>query len=169
MELKTERLYIRNLHPSDWKQMARIFADFERSEYAAFDAPLPEREEEVKALTEHFAGTNLFFAAFLPENGDMIGYVCFHEDHGRYDLGYCFHSSVHRRGYAYEAVSALLAYMEKGFHVHAFTAGTALANTPSCALLKKLGFHCGSTETLAFRRDDAGNEIAFVGGNFVRE
>lgn len=167
MERKTERLWIRNLRGDDWMQMKRIFEDFTQSRYAIYDAPFPETEQAVKALTERFAESGLFFGVFLPDEPEMIGYVCFHEQDEGYDLGYCFHSSVHGRGYAYEAVSAMLDDLAAERSVWCFTAGTALENGPSCALLKKLGFVCRSTEKLAFHKDSAGQDITFVGGNFV--
>ena len=168
MVLRTERLYIRELLASDWEQMGRVFADFEQSAYAVYDMPLPVEDEAVRELTARFAETGMFFGVFLPEAMEIIGYVCFHVVGDKYDLGYCFRTDFHRRGYAFEAVSAMMGYMEeRGASV--FTAGTALDNTPSCGLLKKLGFVLVSTETLAFRKDAQGREIAFVGGNFVRD
>lgn len=65
-----------------------IFVDFNHSEYAAYDMPLPTEDEETKVLTNRFAESNLFFAVFLKEPGDMVGYVCFHKDGDKYDLGY---------------------------------------------------------------------------------
>ena len=124
--------------------------------------PLPTKNEETKALTKRFADSNLFFAVSLKESGDMIGYVCFHRDGDIYDLGYCFHSAYHAKGYAYESANALVKYFVGECGVAHFTAGTAIDNIPSCRLLEKLGFVCVSTETVSF--DDA---FSFQGGNFV--
>lgn len=30
MEIRTDRLYIRNLHETDWRQMKNIFVDFKK-------------------------------------------------------------------------------------------------------------------------------------------
>ena len=144
--------------------MQRIAADFRKSQYAVYDMPLPTVEQEIKALTKVFAETNLFFAV-LQENA-MIGYVCFHEENGNYDLGYCFHSDYHGKGYAYEACTAMMQYMAREKDVKAFTAGTALKNAPSCRLLEKLGFTRIATEMLSFHKDETGNDIVFEGGLF---
>ena len=147
--------------------MQRIAADFRKSEYAIYDMPLPVEEQEIKALTRQFAQSHLFFAVMLDE--DMIGYVCFHEEDGNYDLGYCFHSDYQGKGYAYESCSALMEHVAKTRAPKAFTAGTALKNVPSCKLLGKLGFVLQGTETLSFHKDEEGNDIAFEGGLFVKQ
>ena len=161
MRLETGRLYIRPLYESDWQEMKNIFIDFNNSQYAVYDMPLPTENEEAKALIKKFAESNLFFAVFLKETRNMIGYVCFHEHEGRYDLGYCFHSAYHANGYAYESTNTLVEYFVDEYGATFFTAGTAIDNIPSCRLLEKLGFVCISTETVSFD-----NVFSFQGGNF---
>ena len=162
MRLETDRLYIRNLTETDWREMKNIFVDFHNSKYSVYDLPFPTDDEGAKELTKGFAVNNLFFAVFLKESSDMIGYVCFHKDGDIYDLGYCFHSAYHSKGYAYESTRALVEYFATENSATCFTAGTALDNTPSCRLLEKLGFLCVSTETVSFN-----GEFSFQGGNFV--
>lgn len=159
MRIKTDRLTICDLSMTDWMEMKNIFIDFNHSPYAVYDRPLPEKDEEIKALTKQFVDSKLFFAVYLSEQ--MIGYVGFHKVGNEYDLGYCFHSSYQGNGYAYESVKALIDYFTKEYHVTKFTAGTALENKPSCNLLRKLGFLCLSTETVCFDGD-----FSFQGGNF---
>ena len=162
MRLETSRLYIRHLQEADWQEMKKIFSDFNNSQYAVYDMPLPSADEEIKALTKKFAESSLFFAVFLKESSDMLGYVCFHKDGDCYDLGYCFHSAYRSKGYAYESTRALVEYFVNEHGAASFTAGTAIDNIPSCRLLDKLGFTCVSTETVSF--DSA---FSFQGGNFV--
>lgn len=162
MRLETSRLYIRRLNAADWQEMKNIFTDFNNSQYAVYDMPLPTEDKEAKALTRKFAESNLFFAVFLKESSNMLGYVCFHKDGHKYDLGYCFHSAYHSKGYAYESTKALIEYFVAECGATGFTAGTAIDNRPSCRLLEKLGFICVSTETVSF--DDS---FSFQGGNFV--
>ncbi|MBQ7343805.1 MAG: GNAT family N-acetyltransferase [Clostridia bacterium] len=161
MRLETCRLFIRQLNESDWQEMQKVFIDFNNSKYAIYDMPLPTEDEESKTLTKRFADTKLFFAVFLKNSNDMIGYVCFHKNGDKYDLGYCFHSAYHSNGYAYESADALIKYITTEYGANHFTAGTALDNKPSCKLLKKLSFICISTETVSF--NDA---FSFQGGNF---
>lgn len=161
MRLETSRVYIRRLCETDWQEMKNIFMDFNNSQYAVYDMPLPTEDGEAKALTKRFADSELFFAVFLKESGDMIGYVCFHKEGDKYDLGYCFHSAYHSNGYAYESTSALVKHFVDERGATGFTAGTAIDNIPSCRLLGKLGFVCTSTETVSF--DPA---FSFQGGHF---
>ena len=162
MELKTLRLSIRDLQEDDWIKMKSLFIDFNNSKYAAYDRPLPTEDMEIKALTKHFIESGLFFTIYLLDKNQMIGYVCFHKDEEKYDLGYCFHSAFHSNGYAYESIRALIDYFVREQSAAAFTAGTAIANTPSCKLLEKLGFECVSTEEISFNED-----FSFEGGNFI--
>ena len=55
MEIRTDRLFIRNLCGSDWAEMKDIFIDFNKSEYVVYDRPLPTDDEGAKALTKQFA------------------------------------------------------------------------------------------------------------------
>lgn len=161
MEIKTSRLYIRNLCESDWIDIKNIFVDFNNSRYAIYDRPLPIEDDKVKALVKQFADSNLFFTIHTSYNNKMVGYVCFHKDEDKYDLGYCFHSAYHAKGYAYESVNALIKYIAQAYRVSSFKAGTAIDNKPSCRLLEKLGFICVSTETVSFD-----NLFSFQGGDF---
>ena len=167
MRITTKRLTIRELTAEDWRNMQRIALDFGKSEYRIYDIPLPTEDTEIKALTDRFVQSGLFFAVLLEET--MIRYICFHEDSGNYDLGYCFLSEYQGKGYAYEACVAAMAYMTETADVKAFTAGTALDNLPSCKLLRKLGFDLRKTETLSFHQDENGKDITFLGGVFVKE
>ncbi|MBQ8356569.1 MAG: GNAT family N-acetyltransferase [Clostridia bacterium] len=162
--IDTDRLHIRKLVPDDWREMQNIAMDFRRSEYAVYDMPLPVEEESIKALTAQLAASGLFFAVL--REGVVIGYVCFHREGDSYDLGFCFHSNYHGKGYAFEACFTLMKYMAKTRPVAAFTAGTALENIPSCRLLRKLGFTLQKTERLSFHKDDRSNDITFEGGIF---
>lgn len=163
MELKTLRLYICNLQEDDWTKMKNLFIDFNNSKYAIYDRPLPTKDKEIEALTKQFVKNGLFFAIYLLDKKQMIGYVCFHKNEEKYDLGYCFHSAFHSKGYAYESIKALIDYFVKKCNATTFTAGTAIDNIPSCKLLKKLGFECVSTEYISFNED-----FSFEGGNFIK-
>lgn len=166
--MNTTHLCIRELTPDDWPSLKRIVIDFAQSPYHIYDHPFPHDDESLQALTRQFAASHLWFAVCLCDSSEMIGYVCFHRDGDRFDLGYCFHSAYHGRGYAYEACAALMAELARTYGAITFTAGTALDNTPSCRLLEKLGFVLTSTEPVSFCRDDAGNDIIFTGGSFIR-
>jgi len=167
MQLKTDRLLIRELVSGDWQCMQKIAADFRESKYAIYDIPLPTATAEITALIEQFAETQLFYSVLLHDM--MIGYICFHEDNGNYDLGVCFHSDYQGKGYAFESCHAVMDYMANERNIKNFTAGTALNNKPSCKLLERLGFTLQKTERLSFWKDMEGNDIFFEGGTFIKQ
>lgn len=166
LDLKTERLLIRELLPTDWEDLKSISEDFRKSAYADYDMPLPVADKEIKPLCQQFAKSGLWFAVQLDEI--MIGYICFHDNNGEYDLGFCFHSDYHSKGYANESCTAVMDHIAKERKVKTFTAGTALKNKPSYKLLEKLGFVLRETEMLSFRKDAGGNDITFEGGIFEK-
>lgn len=97
-----------------------------------------------------------------------MGYVCFHAEGEKYDLGYCFHSAYHGKGYAFESCTEIMKYFAERKNIKTFTAGTAMENIPSRKLLEKLGFTLQGTQPLSFHKDENGNDIVFTGGNFTK-
>ena len=168
MSIKTDRLFIRKIVEEDWTGIKNIITDFTQSEYVIYDQPLPTEDQRIKELTKWFADSQLYFAVLLQDSPEMIGYICFHNNDGDYDLGYCFHSAYQGKGYALEGCFEIIKYMKENHKVQVFTAGTALKNIPSCNLLEKLGFVLKGRESLAFHKDEAGNDVTFEGGNFIR-
>lgn len=164
--MDTERLTIRLLRQADWRDLQKIAMDFRKSEYSVYDMPLPLEDEKIKKITCAFSESKLFYAVFLKKI--MIGYICFHNNGGIYDIGYCFLSAFQHQGYAFESCCAVLKEVEKSHHVKRFTAGSALKNIPSLKLLGKLGFVLKKTETLSFCKDKNGNDIVFEGGVFEK-
>ena len=141
MEMQTERLCIRTLRPDDWPALKAVFADFRRSPYSVYDAPLPAEDGAVQALTERFAASRLFFAVFLKHSPAMIGYVGFHDDRGNYDLGYCFLSSCQGRGYALEACEALLDALLPALRGKALYSGHRAQKRPLLQAAEEVGIY----------------------------
>lgn len=149
--LSTQRLDIRPLEPTDWQQMQTLFADFMASPLAPYDHPLPTDAPRVKTLTQSLAESGLYYGVFLKGTIKLIGHVC-------------FHSSAHGKGYAFEAVSALIEELVRSQGVCRFTADTALDNKPSCNLLRRLGFVLTAQETVCMD-----GKHPFLGGQFLLE
>ena len=167
--IKTERLSVRRVCPEDWKAIQAIWADAAKSVYARYDKPNDLDDQAVSrrvAMWASFADgdEHMFFAVCLKET--VIGYVAFNKrETGCYEIGYCFHSTFHGKGYAGESISALISEM-KSRGVSRIIAGTALNNTPSVNLLLSLGFHLTGTEKMSFYQDAEGNPIVFEGGSY---
>ena len=98
--------------------------------------------------------------------GKGYGYIAFNiRENGSYEIGYCFHSAYHGKGYARQSHKAALEYM-RGRGIKHFVAGTAIKNLPSVKLLESLGFAKIEEEKVSFYKDENGNDIVFDGGIF---
>lgn len=169
MLLTTDRLTIRRIAADDWKGIKAIWADFNASSMSQYDRPHNTDDADVRARIARWAAMNdgtehMFFAIFL---GDvLIGYSAFHQRADGYEVGYCFHSAYHGKGYAKESHAALFAYL-RTLGITRFTAGTAMKNIPSVSLLRSLGFTLVRTESVSFYQDAQGNDVVFEGGIFA--
>ena len=168
MLIKTDRLTIRHIEADDWKSIKEIWVDFNSSALSQYDKPHNTDDEDVQRRIAKWAGANsgtehMFFAICL---GDIvIGYSAFNIREDGHEIGYCFHSAYHGKGYAKESHTALFNYLQT-LGITKFTAGTAINNTPSVSLLKTLGFELIGTENVSFYKDAHGNDIFFEGGIF---
>ena len=166
--IKTKRLSIRQVHADDWKAIQAIWADAAKSIYAQYDKPNDLDDQSVSrriAKWTSFADNDehIFLAVCLQDA--VIGYVAFNKRENGYEIGYCFHSKYHGKGYARESISTILDVMKDKGAVN-ITAGTALNNTPSGRLLASLGFKQTGTEEVSFYKDAEGNDITFEGGTY---
>ena len=168
MLIKTERLSIRRVAAEDWKSIKDIWVDFNASALSQYDIPHNTDDEDVQRRIARWAEANsgtehMFFAVCTYDA--LIGYIAFNIRENGHELGYCFHSAYHGRGYAKESHLALIEQI-RSLGIKKLTAGTALNNAPSVALLKSLGFELVETEKVSFYKDAAGNDIVFDGGVF---
>ena len=168
MLLKTDRLTIRRIEKDDWKSIKEIWVDFNASVTSQYDMPHPTDDEEVRKRIAKWINTSngtdhMFFAICLDDT--VIGYSAFNIREASHEIGYCFHSAYHGKGYAKESHIALFDYL-RTLGITKFTAGTALNNLPSVSLLKSLGFKLIGTENVSFYKDDNWNDIIFEGGIF---
>jgi RimJ/RimL family protein N-acetyltransferase len=145
--LSTERLLIRNLVPGDAEA---FFAYKCRPECVRFQFWRPETIEEIKRFIDGMqsAGLNepgawLQLAVCLKESNAMIGDAGLHfspDDDRQVEIGYTLSPDYQHRGYATEAVKAILDYLFSALGKHRVTASVDPRNTPSAAVLERLGF-----------------------------
>ena len=172
MPIQTERLLIRPIVEADWPAVGAIWAALAPLPMAQYDKPHPTDPDTIRARVDRWANASrsgmehLFFAVCL-ENA-MIGYFAFNQREHGHEIGYSFHPTCHGKGYAKEALAALLSHL-RGLGITRFSAGTALNNTPSVKLLTCLGFKLTGTEKVSFYKDEQGRDIVFDGGVFELE
>ncbi|WP_165443979.1 GNAT family N-acetyltransferase [Lachnoclostridium sp. Marseille-P6806] len=157
---------IRRVCSDDWKAIQTIWADEAKSIYAQFDKSNDLEDQAVAKRITMWASfacgdEHIFLAVCLHKT--VIGYIALNRMECGYEIGYCFHSDYHGKGYAKESISGALAYLKNKGSLR-ITAGTALKNTPSVHLLHSLGFHQTGTEKLSFYKDADGKDIVFDGG-----
>ncbi len=168
--IQTERLTIRHIAPSDWQSVQKIWEDVNTTPFAQYDKPHITDSDDVRQRIAKWANASsgiehIFFAICLQET--VIGYIAFNIRDNGYEIGYCFHSAYHGKGYARESLSALIAYM-KSLGASKLTAGTAINNTPSVKLLTSLGFKQIEIEKVSFYKDEKGQDIVFDGGIYEK-
>jgi len=141
--LKTQRLYLRNVTSEDVPIMQdyrnhEACARYQRGQtkdYAGI-AELVERHKNRKLNLEE----PVLVAVALKQTNEMIGEIVVMPNKPTISLGYTFHYAYHRKGYAFEALSALIEKLHEDYPEWEFISLVEPENVPSIALLKKLGY-----------------------------
>lgn len=135
---ETPRLVIRPFAMEDSGALWEIFGDPAVMEHVA-----PYTEEEARDFLRTFCVERDppgACAAVRKEDGKLIGYLLCNQidEPGIYELGWIFHRSFWRQGYAYEAASALMDHLFRVRGVHKVMAETE-DPVRSLGLMRKLG------------------------------
>ena len=143
--IKTQRLQLRKLIGSDrddffaYRALAEVvqYQSFRPKEIAEIDAFLAENEN-----TEFGADNTWFQLGICLENGQLIGDIGIHflDDGRQAELGYTLDPSFQGKGYAREAVRAVIGYLFESCNIHRVTASVDPENGRSILLLEALGF-----------------------------
>ena len=146
VQLTTDRLELRPLCMDDAKNLLRIYSDPTFTRYWSTEpwTSLSQATAQIeKDLHELAAGEQLRLGIFLREHQDLIG-TCslFHLSKlcRRGEVGYGIAPEYWRRGYMYEAISALLRFAFDELRMNRLEADIDPRNTASERGLKKLGF-----------------------------
>ena len=166
--IATERLVLRRVNSDDWKAIQRIWKDEADLPFAQYDNI---KELDDISVSNRIArwgreanqNEHIFFAVCLQE--EIIGYISSNRCDDAYEIGYCFHSNYHGKGYAKESLSFVISYLQD-IGARRLIAGTAIKNIPSIRLLNSLGFEQTGSEKVSFYKDNCGNDIYFDGGIF---
>ncbi len=141
--LKTERLILRRFRMEDAAAYFPFMSD-ERGAYLDCCKPFKTMDEEYEKLMEQFAQREGQYVVILRPSGEVIGTVNVFADDSRgvecMEIGYSIAPAHQRKGYAYEAISALLHLLQEELGLEMVVAGVLTGNEGSIQLLKKLGF-----------------------------
>lgn len=141
--IETNRLILRNVAAKDADNMYdyrnnEICARYQRGQtkdYNGIVALVERRKNDVVSVDAPF-----MVAVALKDTDEMVGEIVVMPKDGTISLGYTFYYKHHRKGYAFEALTALINMLHKQYPKWDFISFTEPENEPSMALLKKLGY-----------------------------
>lgn len=141
--IETARLILRNVAAKDADNMYdyrnnEICARYQRGQtkdYNGIVALVERRKNDVVSVDAPF-----MVAVALKDTDEIVGEIVVMPKDGTISLGYTFSYKHHRKGYAFEALTALINMLHKQYPKWDFVSFTEPENEPSMALLKKLGY-----------------------------
>ena len=141
--IETNRLILRNVAAKD----ADIMYDYRNNEICArYQRGQAKDYDGIVALVERrkndvmSADAPFMVAVALKEKDEMVGEIVVMPEDGTISLGYTFSYKHHRKGYAFESLTALINLLHEQYPEWDFISFTEPENEPSMALLKKLGY-----------------------------
>lgn len=158
--LTTERLILRRFQQTDAKDCFGFLGDKQCCYNDGGYEPFDEMDEEYYALMDRFANQPMRKMIALQSTDKVIGTVNLMEANdrvvGTYEIGYVISPDYQRKGYAFEAVSALCRSLFDELHLDMFIAGAIENNQTSHRLLNKLGFQYKGRKTKSFYHPEYG-------------
>ena len=141
--IETNRLVLRNVGVKDVDiihdyRNNEICARYQRGQtkdYAGILALVEQRKDDVMSVDAPF-----FVGVAQKDTDELVGEIVVMPKDGTISLGYTFSYKHHRKGYAYESLSALICLLHERYPAWDFISFTEPENEPSMALLKKLGY-----------------------------
>jgi len=146
--IETARLRLRPFRDADLAELVRLINDWQVARWVS-NVPHPYTEDDGRAWIalvqeDHATGRPQRFAIALKDSGQLIGGVGLDGDRGgdtdEAALGYWLGQPYWRRGYAREAVAALLDYAFRKLGLTTVRAYTDPANSDSQKVLLSCGF-----------------------------
>lgn len=143
MFLETERLCLRHVVAKDADIMYdyrnnEICARYQRGQTKDYEGILDlveRRKDDVMSVDAPF-----LVAVALKDTDEMVGEIVVMPNDGTISLGYTFSYKHHRKGYAFESLTALIDLLHERYPEWDFISFTEPENVPSMNLLKKLGY-----------------------------
>lgn len=148
--IETDRLKLRNVKAKD----AAIMQDYRNNEictryqrgqtkdYDGIAALVERRKDDILSVD-----SPAMIAVAFKDTDEMIGEIVVMPGDGVISLGYTISYKYHRKGYAFEALSALINLLHEQYPKWKFVSLTEPENVPSMALLKKLGYKDAGYDT----------------------
>ena len=145
-EIRTKRLLLRPFREADYDDLYEFLSQLEADEFEGYPGITYENgREHLKYRLE----SEEFFAVVLQSSGKVIGNIyCGNRDYSAKEVGYIINRNYQRRGYAGEALSAVVEHALR-CGAHRVYAECDRENTASWKLLE----HIGMTREAHFRQN----------------
>ncbi len=146
MLLETKRLIVRRFRAADAPVLAAYRSDPEVARFQSWDAPFPLLRAETAVANFIAADPDrpgwFQYAIELAEDRALIGDVAvhLHENLMQAEIGFTLATAYQKRGFATEAVSAVLDRLFAVQGLHRVAGECDARNAASAALLERLGF-----------------------------
>lgn len=146
MKLETTRLLIRPISPDDKHSIFEYRSDAEANKYQGWIPKTPDDVELfITKVAKLFNEPETWFQMAIIEKesqkliGDM-GIHFFSSENKQVELGITLNKAFQRKGYATEALKAIIEYLFVSLKKHRITASIDPSNTSSIRLVERLGF-----------------------------
>ena len=142
--IETENLVLRKFKMEDDKDCIEFLSDCETCYLDGGYEPFLEMDERFYNLMNRFEKQDGRLMIELKSENKVIGTINIRDSLFRVvksvEIGYCLNPNYRRRGYASEAIQAIIQYLFHICDVELITAKAYELNEPSIRLLEKLGF-----------------------------
>lgn len=157
-EIKTERLLLRQFRESDYDDLYEFLSQLRDDEFEGYpDITYENGREHLK----YRVGSEDFWAVELIGSGKVIGNIyCGSRDFGAKEVGYIINRDYQKKGYASEALSAVIRHaFEEG--AHRVFAECDPRNDCSWKLLEKVGLkrEAHFRQNIFFHKNENGDPI----------
>ena len=157
-EIRTKRLLLRPFRESDYDDLFEFLSQLADDEVEGYPGIT---WENGRGHLKYRLGSEEFYAMELMESGKVIGNIyCGNRDFAAKEVGYIVNKHYQQKGYAAEALSAVIAQAFKD-GAHRVYAECDARNVPSWKLLEKVGMRREAhfRQNIWFRRDGNGAPV----------
>ena len=154
-EIQTKRLLLRPFRESDYDDLFEFLSQLADDEFEGYPGITWENGRE---HLKYRLRSEKFYAIELKESGKVIGNTyCGNRDFGAKEIGYIVNKRYQKKGYATEALSAVIAQVFRE-GAHRVFAECDPRNVPSWKLLEKVGLRREAhfRQNIWFRRNENG-------------
>ena len=154
-EIRSKRLLLRPFRESDYDDLFEFLSQLADDEFEGYPGIIYENGQE---HLKYRLGSEEFYAIELTESGKVIGNIyCGNKDFAAKEVGYIVNKRYQKKGYATEALSAVIAQVFRE-GAHRVFAECDPRNVPSWKLLEKVGLRREAhfRQNIWFRRNENG-------------